>query len=197
MVSESWYNSEKKIAMLTCLSCPLFPPPPLLSPPLYPSLLSFPLSLSLLPFLPTTSITVPVFGFEFSAYTFSESVGMGIVAVTLDAESGQLSENVVFTFSTLDGSAEGKLKCHMFCHLSVYSFRLLAPGDYTTVTSIEYTFVPGVNRIEIPVTISNDGDFEGPESFNATIATTHLGAVISRQMTTIEIVDDDCMSTKM
>ena len=34
---------------------------------------------------------------------------MGIVAVTLDAESGRLSENVVFTLRTQDGSAEGKL----------------------------------------------------------------------------------------
>ena len=56
---------------------------------------------------------------------------------------------------------------------------------------MEYTFTPGVNRVEIPVTISNDGDFEGPEYFNAMIATTYQGAIISREMTTIEINDDD------
>ena len=71
------------------------------------------------------------------------------------------------------------------------SFRSLAPGDYTTMTSMEYTFTPNVSRIEISVTISNDDDFEGLESFFATIATTHPGAIISRKMTTIEITDDD------
>ena len=56
---------------------------------------------------------------------------------------------------------------------------------------MEYTFTPGVKRVEIPVTISNDDVFEGPESFFATIATTHPGAIISREMTTIDITDDD------
>ena len=68
-------------------------------------------SLSLSPFLSPSFLPVSiidiVFGFELPAYTFSESVGMGIVAVTLDAESGVLSENVVFTLSTQDGSAIG------------------------------------------------------------------------------------------
>ena len=77
--------------------------------------LSLSLSLSLSPLLSlsfplsplSTSIIDIVFGFELPEYTFSESVGMGIVAVTLNAESGELSENVVFTLSTQDGSAIG------------------------------------------------------------------------------------------
>lgn len=59
------------------------------------------------------------------------------------------------------------------------------------MTSMEYTFTPGLNRIEIPVTIANDGDFEGLENFFAMIATTHPGAIITRDMTTIQINDDD------
>ena len=58
--------------------------------------------------LPPVIIIVPIFGFESSSYSFDESVGIGMVAVTLDADSGQLSENLVFTFSTQDGTAEGE-----------------------------------------------------------------------------------------
>ena len=59
--------------------------------------------------LPPVIIIVPIFGFESSSYSFDESVGIGMVAVTLDADSGQLSENLVFTFSTQDSKAESEL----------------------------------------------------------------------------------------
>ena len=49
-----------------------------------------------------------VFGFEQLEYTFSESVGTGNLGVRLSPESGELSENLVFTFSTEDDSAVGE-----------------------------------------------------------------------------------------
>ena len=49
-----------------------------------------------------------VFGFEQLTYSFSESVGTGNVGVRLSPESGQLTENLVFTFSTEDSSAVGE-----------------------------------------------------------------------------------------
>lgn len=51
---------------------------------------------------------VPIFGFEQPSYTFDESVGTGVLAVVLDSESGQLGQDLVFTFSTKDGSAIGE-----------------------------------------------------------------------------------------
>ena len=41
-------------------------------------------------------------------YTFAESMGTGMLGVRLSPESGQLSEDLVFTFSTLDGTAAGE-----------------------------------------------------------------------------------------
>ena len=49
-----------------------------------------------------------MFGFEQPTYTFSESVGTGNVGVRLSPDSGQLTENLVFTFSTADDTAVGE-----------------------------------------------------------------------------------------
>ena len=43
-----------------------------------------------------------IFGFERTAYNFSESVGTGNLGVHLSPDSGLPSENLVFTFSTAD-----------------------------------------------------------------------------------------------
>ena len=54
------------------------------------------------------SIADLVFGFEQPSYTFSESVGTGNLGVRLSDESGVLSENLVFTFTTGDDTAAGE-----------------------------------------------------------------------------------------
>ena len=77
---------------------PSTPPPPLsLSPFQFPFfLLLIPRSLSIFTMLGL------IFGFEQTAYNFSESVGTGNLGVHLNPDSGLLSENLVFTFSTVD-----------------------------------------------------------------------------------------------
>ena len=40
-------------------------------------------------------------------YSFDESVGTAMLGVRLSNQSGQLTENLVFTFSTVDNSATG------------------------------------------------------------------------------------------
>ena len=54
------------------------------------------------------SIVDLIFGFEQPSYTFSESAGTGNIGVRLSPESGEFSENFVFTFSTGDVSAVGE-----------------------------------------------------------------------------------------
>ena len=49
-----------------------------------------------------------VFGFEQQAYIFSESVGTGNLGVRLSPESGELTQNLIFTFSTADNTAVGE-----------------------------------------------------------------------------------------
>ena len=56
---------------------------------------------------------------------------------------------------------------------------------------MEYTFTPGQMRVVIPVTISDDNVFEGPEAFIGMLATSHAGAIITVPMTTINIDDND------
>ena len=65
-----------------------------------------------------------------------------------------------------------------------------APGDYTSVP-MEYTFMPGGDtRLDIPVTIINDTDFEGAEQFLGRLSTS-ANAIIDVPMTTVNIYDDD------
>ena len=73
-----------------------------------------------------------VFGFEQQVYIFSESVGTGNLGVRLSPESGQLAQNLIFTFSTADSTAVGKPSInntdiqysnliHQILHYYVYS----------------------------------------------------------------------------
>ena len=48
-----------------------------------------------------------IFGFEEAMYNFVESVGTAMLGVRLSPESGQLTEDLVFTFTTEDITAEG------------------------------------------------------------------------------------------
>ena len=62
---------------------------------------------------------------------------------------------------------------------------------------MEYTFTPGQMRVVIPVTISDDNVFEGPEAFIGMLATSHAGAIITVPMTTINIDDNDRKCNKL
>ena len=50
-----------------------------------------------------------ILGFEQNMYTFNESVGIAFLSVRLSPESGKLTEDLVFSFSTNDITAIGKL----------------------------------------------------------------------------------------
>ena len=65
-----------------------------------------------------------------------------------------------------------------------------APGDYTSA-SLEYTFMPGQTRLDIPVTIIDDTDFEGDEQFLGRL-TTSTNAIIVVPVTTVTIDDNEC-----
>ena len=57
---------------------------------------------------------------------------------------------------------------------------------------MEYTFTPGITRLEIPVVINDDNSFEQIESFRAQLMTSRPGVIIDMPMTTIDIWDNDC-----
>ena len=99
------------------------------------NLFSISLSLSLSPPYSLFYSIVLVFGFEEPSYTLSESVGNGLLGVRIREDSGQVSENVVFTFNTRDGSAVGEslIPCSVpYCPCT-------SPCACTIVTYIEYS----------------------------------------------------------
>ena len=67
-----------------------------------------------------------------------------------------------------------------------------APDDYTPSTAVEYTFTPGITRLDIPVPIVDDVTFEQLESFSAQLTTSHAEVIIDVPMTTVDIWDNDC-----
>ena len=66
----------------------------------------------------------------------------------------------------------------------------LAPGDYMS-TSTQYTFIPGQIRLDIPVTIVDDFNFEDAEQFLGRLSTS-TDAIIDVPTTTVIIDDSDC-----
>ena len=66
-----------------------------------------------------------------------------------------------------------------------------ASDDYTQSTDVQYTFTPGTTRLDIPVPIVNDDQFEGTEDFRGFLRTAAAGAIIDVPMTTVEIIDND------
>ena len=65
-----------------------------------------------------------------------------------------------------------------------------APGDYTSATT-EYTFMPGDTRLDIPVAIVDDSNFEGEEQFLGILSTSNPNAIIDLRMTEVVIDDND------
>ena len=66
-----------------------------------------------------------------------------------------------------------------------------APGDYASATT-QYTFMPGDTRLDIPVTIVDDSNFEDQERFLGSLSTSNPNAVIDEPMTQVFINDNDC-----
>ena len=67
-----------------------------------------------------------------------------------------------------------------------------APEDYTRSCAVEYTFTPGIMRLDVPLVIINDNMFEEIESFRAQLVTFYAGVIIDVPMTTVDILNDDC-----
>ena len=131
-------------------------------------------------------------------YNFSESVGTGNVSVRLSPESisAQLTQNLIFIFSTADSTAVGEpiyntdgitIQYSRSCIIEIIMY--IAPGDYASVTA-QYTFVPGGTRLDIPVTIVEDSAFEGAEQFLGRLSTS-ADVIIDVPQTTVVIDDDD------
>ena len=65
-----------------------------------------------------------------------------------------------------------------------------APEDYESVTT-QYTFMPGDQRLDIPVTIVDNCDFEDVEQFLGRLSTSFAAAIIDVPQTDMFIDDDD------
>ena len=67
----------------------------------------------------------------------------------------------------------------------------IAPGDYASATT-QYSFMPGDTRLDIPVTIVSDSDFESEEQFLGRLSnSTANDAIIDVPEITVFIGDDD------
>ena len=68
-----------------------------------------------------------------------------------------------------------------------------APGDYEQRTNTSYIFTPGKTRLDIPVSIVNDDQFEDTEQFQGLLTTSNaVGAIIDVPITTVETTDNAC-----
>ena len=66
-----------------------------------------------------------------------------------------------------------------------------ASDDYTQSTDVQYTFTPGTTRLDIPVPVVNDNQFEATEDFQGFLSTDAAVAIIDVPTTTVEIIDND------
>ena len=66
-----------------------------------------------------------------------------------------------------------------------------APDDYAQSPDVSYTFTSGTTRLDIPIPIVEDDQFEGPEQFQGFLSTNAAGAIIDVPTTTVEITDND------
>ena len=84
------------------------------------------------------------------------------------------------------------MNAKLMCCLAMLNILYAAPDDYTPSTAVEYTFTPGITRLEIPVVIIDDDMFEQMESFRAQLVTSQEGVIIDVPMTTVDILDNEC-----
>ena len=57
--------------------------------------------------------------------------------------------------------------------------------------------MPGMTRLDIPVHVIDDGDFEGVETFLGRLMSRQDGVVIDVPETMVEILDNDCEPTNL
>ena len=86
--------------------------------------------------------------------------------------------------------------CHQICCIT---FSLQDANDYTEFTSsnnplVAFTFDPSTHRQCFNVNITDDLILEDTERFNLTLtlADANIDVVVSRNISEVEIVDDDC-----
>ena len=158
-------------------------------------------------------------GFDPTFYQAGEADGT--VDVVVKVLSGDLSEPVIVSFETTDGTAQGmgysytcnsKIVCiYMFLSIVYYILYILtpcsllpyyspAPGDYTPVVE-QLTFDEVIREVTVSIPIVEDNVFEpGVEDFGAriTLASAAADVDITRPTAEITIIDDDgeCSTTK-
>lgn len=67
----------------------------------------------------------------------------------------------------------------------------VAPGDYAKITDLNVQFAANELEKEVPVTIVDDNDEEGPEKFKLVLSTTDPGATVDKDVTVVNIEDND------
>ncbi len=113
--------------------------------------------------------------FDLSSATYSGNEAAGPITITVN-RSGGSDGTVTVDYTTTDGSAT-------------------AGADYTT-TAGTLTFGPGVTSQQFAVPISNDGTFEGDETFTVTISNPTNGALLGTTTTApVTITDDESTPT--
>ena len=107
-------------------------------------------------------------------------------------KQGTNERDVTVSFSTVDGSATGKLlrQCKCVCTTCIYTGFLPASTDYTA-TNQSVTFKPSDTLLNVTVPITDDSVYELQETFSALLTTTDPGVVISTNTASATITDND------
>ena len=142
-------------------------------------------------FLYFTELTI---GFDPSTYYVNETDM--IVQVCASILNGSLQKDAVVTLSTSDGTATGLL---LALPRSFYPFSndispLLAPGDYTAVVDAELVFSETIDTCCIDISITADQITEDTESFTADLSTDDSSVILSPQMASVDILDQDAVT---
>ena len=111
--------------------------------------------------------------FDLSSATYSGSEAAGPITITVNRTGGS-DGTVTVDYTTTNGSAT-------------------AGEDYSTTTGT-LTFGPGVVSQQFNVPVTNDGTFEGDETFTVTISNPTSGALLGTTTSaTVTITDDEGM----
>ena len=108
-------------------------------------------------------------GFDSTSYSVNEDAGT--VVLTVKLLSGTLTETVVVSYETMDGSAS-------------------AGSDYTNMSGV-LTLSPGDTEETIMVPIVNDDLFENDEMFTVVLSGTPAGVTLDPDVATVTIKDND------
>ncbi len=127
---------------------------------------------------------------QFNPALYSATEGNSVDFI-VELIGGTITRHVSFDFTTVDGSATGKvIKTTAFLENFIF---VLASGDYTSTTTTR-TFTPGgSSTITITIPVNQDTEVEGKEDFGGIISLqgTFPGVVLGINEATANIADDD------